>query len=336
MALLKDVAAACGLSVTTVSDALRGTGKVSPATRVRVRETAARLGYSPDPMAAGLRARRFSQARDHQGLSVVITSARPDGTVPALVARRARELGYACRFEELPQNPDAVAARLRRWRRQGVGGIVFQGAQIFAALDLPEWRHFGLVACTGTAQPPPCHHVTTDAAVSVVLCARVLREKGYRALGLAVLSHDPEIVDDHRRHAAALLAQMAAGPGERQVPIFREPMNAPTTPSRFLDWFERHRPDAIVGFNHMLWYWLDAAGWSCPRDYAFATLHHLPHAPEFSGHDPMHEECARVTMELLDQLIRYRETGWPQLPRVTTIGSRWIERESTPLALGHR
>lgn len=45
MPSLKDVAAACGLSVTQVSRALNGKNDVSEATKQRVRQTAARIGY---------------------------------------------------------------------------------------------------------------------------------------------------------------------------------------------------------------------------------------------------------------------------------------------------
>ncbi|MFD8453576.1 MULTISPECIES: LacI family DNA-binding transcriptional regulator [Streptomyces] len=51
---IRDVAEAAGLSITTVSHALRGKGQIAPATRERVRRAAAELGYRPDPVARGL------------------------------------------------------------------------------------------------------------------------------------------------------------------------------------------------------------------------------------------------------------------------------------------
>lgn len=42
---LKELSSALGLSITTVSRALAGYSDVSPATRERVREAAARAGY---------------------------------------------------------------------------------------------------------------------------------------------------------------------------------------------------------------------------------------------------------------------------------------------------
>ncbi|MFF9424929.1 LacI family DNA-binding transcriptional regulator [Streptomyces sp. NPDC014746] len=55
---LVDVAREAGLSKTTVSAALNGTGRLSPEVRERARETARRMGYRPNATARHLRAGR--------------------------------------------------------------------------------------------------------------------------------------------------------------------------------------------------------------------------------------------------------------------------------------
>ena len=51
---IRDVAREAGVSVTTVSHALNGKGRLHPDTRMRVREVAERLGYRPNPAARSL------------------------------------------------------------------------------------------------------------------------------------------------------------------------------------------------------------------------------------------------------------------------------------------
>jgi DNA-binding LacI/PurR family transcriptional regulator len=55
---IRDVASAAGLSITTVSFALNGTGQVSPATREKVRRVARDLGYQPNAAARSLKTGR--------------------------------------------------------------------------------------------------------------------------------------------------------------------------------------------------------------------------------------------------------------------------------------
>ena len=52
---IKELSAACGLSVSTVSKALNDYPDVSSETRALVRATAERLGYRPSALARGLK-----------------------------------------------------------------------------------------------------------------------------------------------------------------------------------------------------------------------------------------------------------------------------------------
>jgi DNA-binding LacI/PurR family transcriptional regulator len=51
---IREVAAEAGVSITTVSHALNGKGRLSESTRLRVQEAAARLGYRPNSVARNL------------------------------------------------------------------------------------------------------------------------------------------------------------------------------------------------------------------------------------------------------------------------------------------
>ena len=64
---IRDVAREAGVSVTTVSHALNGKGRLNAETRKRVREVADRLGYRPNPAARSL-------VSGHTGLIAAIPS----------------------------------------------------------------------------------------------------------------------------------------------------------------------------------------------------------------------------------------------------------------------
>ena len=69
---LKEVAELAGVSMRTVSNVVRGTGRASAATRARVLAAVEELGYRPNPAARGLRT----------GRSGVLSLAVPDLSMP--------------------------------------------------------------------------------------------------------------------------------------------------------------------------------------------------------------------------------------------------------------
>jgi DNA-binding LacI/PurR family transcriptional regulator len=71
---IKDVAERAGVSITTVSHALSGKGRLPDATRRRVQEVARELGYTPDPTARSL-------ARGRSGLVATVVSAPGDASI---------------------------------------------------------------------------------------------------------------------------------------------------------------------------------------------------------------------------------------------------------------
>jgi LacI family transcriptional regulator len=90
MVRLKDIAVRAGVSVMTVSKALRDAHDVSPATKARIQVLAQQLGYLPDSSAQGLRTRTTKL------FGVMISSlANPIfSRIVLAIQDRAHELGY--------------------------------------------------------------------------------------------------------------------------------------------------------------------------------------------------------------------------------------------------
>ena len=88
---IRDVAAAAGFSVNTVSRALNDKPDVSPETKARVLEAARRLGYRPNKLARGLRSNKT------QTIGVIVADiANPFfGAVVKGVAQAAREQNWS-------------------------------------------------------------------------------------------------------------------------------------------------------------------------------------------------------------------------------------------------
>lgn len=90
MVRLKDIAERAGVSIMTVSKALRDEPDVSAATKVRIKQMAQEMGYVPDSTAQGLRTRTTKLF----GLVIPSTTDPVYARIVLAIEERAHELGY--------------------------------------------------------------------------------------------------------------------------------------------------------------------------------------------------------------------------------------------------
>lgn len=119
MIRLKDIAERAGVSVMTVSKALRDAPDVSATTRARVRLLAQQLGYVPDSSAQGLRTRHTKL------LGLVISSlANPIfSRIVLAIEERAHELGYDLLLAYTMNKTDREEEAIRRMLSRRVDGL---------------------------------------------------------------------------------------------------------------------------------------------------------------------------------------------------------------------
>ncbi len=120
MKTIRDVAEAAGVSISTVSIALRGTGPVSEATRRKVFAAADAIGYVPNPLARGL---RFG-ASHHLGFIAGDLTNPYSGAVLRVVERCAAASGYTVIVLNSDGDPEREAAALGVLEAQRVAGIL--------------------------------------------------------------------------------------------------------------------------------------------------------------------------------------------------------------------
>ena len=120
MVRLKDIAERTGVSVMTVSKALRDEPDVSAATKVRIKQVAQEMGYVPDSTAQGLRNRTTKLF----GL-VIPSLANPIfSRIILAVQERAFELGYDVLLAYTLNLPEREEACIRRFLSRRVDGLI--------------------------------------------------------------------------------------------------------------------------------------------------------------------------------------------------------------------
>src|SRR5882724_9187152 len=119
MVRLKDIAEKAGVSVMTVSKALRDEPDVSASTKTRLKLLAQQMGYVPDSSAQGLRTRTTKLF----GLAISSLTNPIFSRVVLAIEERAYELGYDVLLAHTLNIPEREEACILRFLSRRVDGV---------------------------------------------------------------------------------------------------------------------------------------------------------------------------------------------------------------------
>lgn len=119
MVRLKDIALRAGVSVMTVSKALRDETDISAATKARIKQLATELGYVPDSIAQGLR----NKTTKLLGLVISSTTNPVYARMVMALEDQAYELGYEMILAHTRNSPEREEVQIRRLLSRRVDGI---------------------------------------------------------------------------------------------------------------------------------------------------------------------------------------------------------------------
>mgnify|MGYP003873553925 CR=1 FL=1 len=195
---LRDLAAACGVDISTVSRALRDDPRVKAATRERVRIEAERLGYHPN-----LAARSLAHGRTRTVWFILASLQSQREQEPAQHASlQLRARGYDLLVALYHGDPDAYRRTLRRLS-QGVtdGAIVLPGPQDETAAFKPlVERNYPLIFVDRHVEGLPIPVVTSRNAEGARELLRRCLRRGARSSVVLFGAGNP--VEESRRDAA--------------------------------------------------------------------------------------------------------------------------------------
>lgn len=218
MVRLKDIAQIAGVSVMTVSKALRDARDISPSTRARIKALAQQMGYMPDTMAQGLRTRRTRL----MGL-VISTMINPIfARILLALVERAHELGYDLIVAHTHNEPDREETCIRRMLSRRIDGLFIYPAYRMAPASpiYDELRKQGTpVVILGHASP---------------FC------QGFTC------------VENDDIEASRILTRHLLGLGHRRIAFFAGPLHAPWAQERFEGYRHALREASIQVDDHLV------------------------------------------------------------------------------------
>jgi LacI family transcriptional regulator len=347
------IAAACGLSRATVSRALRNDPRLRPETIARVKQVATRLGYRPNPLVSTLMEHiRTARPVSFSGKLAVVSGHRDplhwDADVPtwqrihAGARARAAERGYELDYfstAHFPANGRRLSDILRA---RGIHGVYLTPRRQSEPHPVNlRWPDFSVVTTGYSTKEPNFHRVCHQNFHAVTLACAKLRAAGYRRPGLALL--ESQMANTDFQYHAGFLIFREQLPARDHVPVC-DYSEATNWRDRFVAWFQRYRPDAIMGAHEGIVQWLRELGQRVPEDVGFVHLDWSPPFAGCAGVDHHGELIGAAAIDLLVAQIQRYETGVPQHPITSLVEGHWIDgptvraagTPSVPVAAGGR
>lgn len=330
------VAAAAGVSKNTVSLALRGSPRISEATRARIEAAALQLGYQRNATVGCLMAelRRSGAARFEATLALLNANEDRDAfhrhpTVPVYVAgarRRAAKLGYG--LDEFWLHDPAMSGRRLAaiLRARGIRGTLIVG--LLTSNELPDsmrtvWEEFPTVVTGVRTRNPSLSFAGSDQFSLALQAYEKAWSLGYRRPALVL---DPVIdsLIDGRFTAGFLIGQQRFRPHQPPIPPFNRIADARQDLRCFRQWLEETRPDVLFTLYHEVERWLSQCGLRPPRPIGLIQYEWRAQKPHWAGMDQRNDLVGEAAVDLLVSMIHNAQPGIPEQPVATLITSQWV------------
>lgn len=327
---LRSLARVLGLSRTTVSDALRGSPRVDPATAARVRKAASEAGYRRNPLAGALMSElRRSRGTAFRGVLAAIDFNEPSR--PELAARYHRELvaGAETRAAELGFKVEkfgvgSAGLSVQRLdsilQSRGIHGVILLPVWDEPDLSKLDWTRFSGIYTDYIIERPALHAVCSDHYRSLLAALQRLAGLGYCRPGLFLQKHQDERLQ--YRWGAAFRAFQESHPAVKPIP----PLIVESfTREEFTRWFRRHKPDVVLGHHTESIGWMESCGAELPATHGFFCLNALMKTRPTAGLDLQPRTLGARAAELLIAQLQRNETGIPEWPSTTMIPAKWVD-----------
>jgi LacI family transcriptional regulator len=336
-ASIRQIAQQTGLSTATVSMALRGTGRLSPATRARVKKAAHKLGYQPNPVVtkAMTLARKPDASRYRETLAFVTEF--PMKKAPlfqrelfASVTERAGRLGYKVEDFILSDKASEHRRLSRVLNARGIrGAIILPRVRYQTTRFYLDWKQLAALEIGRTIRNPlNLHRVERAIYYQLVRALHLLKKAGYRRIGFAI-----KPAEDSARwgiYSAAYLMYQQKVAGLASIPALGS--SGPWNGQTLRKWLARYKPDVLV-IDEYSWVcdWLQDCGCRWPKDVSIFSTN-----AKGTGLSGFHSDVSALgtaAVDMVSVLLENNELGLPAQPRNLLVNDIWQKGSSLRLPL---
>jgi len=323
----RQIAECLGMSTATVSLALQGHPRISETTRTRVAAKARELGYIADPSLSALAQRRW---QDHGGLNGLVAMVFPDRRQHPRPDRCAESLRIEAeqrwlRFEPFFLEEIGSVDRLFQiLRARGIEGLLLPPSLPAEFYRHDGLRDFALVLVHPDVSVPDLDQVRQNYDEAVRLVFRQIEARAFQRPAMAFVYE--RTLPDYGETALALFDRL-----RRHDP---HPLPHWTGHLRESDslgaWAREVKPDVVIGSTAHVYWQLDRAGISIPRDLRFVALQKPDQDPRVAGMRNNFDRQCVAALDWIELKLRRRKLGPSSLPQTLSIQPEWQAGESLP------
>lgn len=326
---LRDVAKHSGLSLATVSMALRERKHFPAPTLARIHKAVKALGYRSDPMLAALSAHRWKRSVPSGSTLVALADGEKLNEERELV-ERARVHGYKLEVLQIQDYPDGQHLSDILYHR-GILGLIVGPITTPGFCESFEWSRFLAVSIGEGFYRPPVHVIMPNHFQAVQEAWDQVWAHGYRHIGLALF--DAMSYIDYQDRCGAFLARQQFASDAPRIPVLitmGRPGHDKSESQRCMTkWVRQHKVEVVLAFNSAFYWLLREAGWRIPEQVNVIDLFIRNRAvkPQLPGLILPEKEIAHRAIDWLDSLLRTGERGVPVFPATMAINMQWDEGE---------
>ncbi|MCD8483036.1 MAG: LacI family transcriptional regulator [Verrucomicrobia bacterium] len=329
---LKTIALKAGVSINTVSLALRNSPRISVATRTLVHGIARELNYCPNPYVSAL----MSSVSRNKGIPRGATLAFL-GEFPLEICKtehpylyrfytgarkQAADYGFALDYFVAKGGPTDSAQLSRIIASRGIQGVIAVAINPqHPRLEL-KWENFSAVIIGFGETSAPLHRIENDQIQSMDLAIERIVASGKRRPGMYFCwshAHRPLF---ERYTMAFRQALVRHGLAQKNSLHFTESPNI----HDFYDWVDRSKIDVVLCLHSTPLFWLRDAGYILPEDIGFicCDLRDEDINLKISGIRYNHEAVGETAVHVVSGLVRRNTRGAMSLPSLTTLPGLWV------------
>lgn len=327
----REVALAANCNQSTVSRALRGDERISPAVRSRIREVADRMGYRPNPFVSALTEQVRGYRHAPRPASIALLNLHRADDQPPFLQRyaegaihRANAMGFNVETLHYGQFDHDAAQLARVLGNRGMRGLLILPVPGYEDLRDLRVEDLACVTIDLANRTPPIHRAVPDYFRNAQMAAEELDARGFKRIGFCTKA--AEQTGFGRYALAAFLYWQQSLPLTRRLPPHVDPAIAidhARDRASFALWIERSRPDAILSNDDVYLVWMRELGVAIPEDTAFASLGLERETPEIAGVDQRQELVGSAAMDLVVGQIYRNEYGTPDPVKTVFVQGVW-------------